>query len=209
MRLGEKVSPRRGAAIGRGTAMTACGSWGVAALAPPLEQDLVGVEPEVERVVAQEALGVDGAGELAIVAALERGEVAGADLRVPLRAVQVDALALASGEEALGEAGCGVGWPARAYHALRPEPRAGPDPVVVTRRPVLLVLLGSVPATRRRAARATVRRTGYRRPSAGRPEDVRACSVARIVDVVLGTEPVVGAVDLARRGRDCADPAAR
>ena len=72
----------------------------LAALAPPLAEDVVGVEAEVERVVAQEALRVDGARQLAVVAALERGEVAGPDLRVALGAVQVDALALARRERA-------------------------------------------------------------------------------------------------------------
>ncbi len=81
---------------------------GLAALAPPLLEDLVGVEAEVERVVAQEALRVDRAGELLPVAALHRVEVARPDLRVALGAVQVDALALARLVEALRQARGGV-----------------------------------------------------------------------------------------------------
>ena len=107
--LGEKVSPWRGAVIGRGTAMTGCRVASLAALAAPLVEDLLGIEPEVERVVAQEALRVDGAGQLLVIAALEGAQVAGPDLRVALGPVQVHALALAGGVQALGQAGRRVG----------------------------------------------------------------------------------------------------
>ncbi len=80
----------------------------VASLSAPLEQYLIGVEAEIERVVAQEALRVDRAGQLAVIAPLEGGQVACPDLGVALGAVQVHALPLASGEEAFGQAGCDV-----------------------------------------------------------------------------------------------------
>ena len=80
----------------------------VAPLAAPLADDLLGVQPEVERVVAQEALGVDGAGELGVLAVLEGGQVPGPDLGVALGAVQVDALALARRQQALRERGAGL-----------------------------------------------------------------------------------------------------
>ena len=73
----------------------------VAPLTAPLLEDLVGVEAEVERVVAQEALGVDGPGQVPPLALLERGQVAGADLRVALGSRKVDALVLAGREQAL------------------------------------------------------------------------------------------------------------
>ena len=113
-RLGEKVRPWRGAAIGRGTARTGVDLLAVAALAAPLVQDLVRIEAEIERVVAQEALRVDGARQLAVVAALEGAEIAGPDLRVALGAVQVDALALARVVEPLRQARRGLGRDAAA-----------------------------------------------------------------------------------------------
>ena len=105
----------------------------VAALAAPLEEDLVGVEPEVEGVVAQEALRVDRPGELAVVAALERAEVARPDLRVALGAVQVDALGLAGGQQPLGQgrlrtrppAGVAAAGTASADRRLGGAPRLG------------------------------------------------------------------------------------
>ena len=76
----------------------------VAALTTPLDQDLVRVEPEVERVVAQEALGVDRARQLLVVAALEGAQVARPDLGVALGPVEVDALALACGVQPFRQA---------------------------------------------------------------------------------------------------------
>ncbi len=61
----------------------------------PAIQHLHRVEPQVERVVAQEALGIDRAGQLRVVAVLECRQVPGADLGVALRTVEVDALLLA------------------------------------------------------------------------------------------------------------------
>ena len=148
---GEKVRPWRGAAIGRGTAMTGAGSAAVAALAPPLAQDLVRVEPEVERVVAQEALGVDRAGQLLVVAALEGAQVARPDLGVALGAVQVDALALARGVQALGQAS---GRARRRRHA------SGVRPVDPDRPLELLVASSSVVPVE-----SVVRAAGGRRSS--------------------------------------------
>ena len=112
---GENVRPGRGASSGLGTARTgSAGIDDVALLPLPLADDVLGVEPEVERVVAQEALGVDGARQLGVLAVLEGGEVAGADLRVPLGAIEVDTLALASRVEPLGQRRAGVGGEALA-----------------------------------------------------------------------------------------------
>src|SRR4029079_14931595 len=80
----------------------------LAALAPPLPDDLFGIEPEIQRVVAQEALRVEVAGQLAVLAPLQGRQVAGANLRVALGAVEVDALALARRVEPLGEAQAGA-----------------------------------------------------------------------------------------------------
>ena len=71
-------------------------------LAPAIE-DLVWLEAEVDRVVAQEALGVDRRRQLVPVAVLERRQVAQADLGVALGAIQVDALALARELERLAD----------------------------------------------------------------------------------------------------------
>ncbi len=123
--LGEKVRPWRGRRDrlrhddGRRRLLD------VAALAPPLEQDLVGVEPEIERVVAQEALRVDRAGELLVVAALQRAQVACPDLRVALGAIEIDALALARGVEALRKARTGIDASRRGRRRTdRPSPPA-------------------------------------------------------------------------------------
>ena len=89
----------------RGTTMAGGASFALPRSRAPLEQDLVRVEAEVQRVVAQEALGVDGARQLLLVAALEGAEVAGPDLGVAFGAVEVHALALARGVQALRQAG--------------------------------------------------------------------------------------------------------
>ena len=123
MTPGENVRPRRGAASGRGTAMTGAGGPHVAALAAPLAEDLLGLEAEVQRVVAQEALRVDGARQLAVVAALEGGQVAGPDLRVALGAVEVDALALAGGVQPLGQRRDGLDATATTARAARGSTR--------------------------------------------------------------------------------------
>ena len=81
----------------------------IPALATPLEQDIVRVQAEVQRVIAQESLGVDRSRELAVVTALEGSEVADPDLGVALSAVEVDALALSCGEQAFGQARSGLG----------------------------------------------------------------------------------------------------
>ncbi len=104
-RPGEKVRPLRGVDDGARHRDDGLRLAVGAALAPPLEQDVVRIEAEIQRVVAQEALGVDGTRQLAVVATLEGGEVARPDLRVPFRAVEVDALALPCRQESLGKAG--------------------------------------------------------------------------------------------------------
>ena len=71
-------------------------------VAPALE-DVVGIEAQVDGVVAQEALRVDRRRQLVVVAVLERGEIAQPDLRVALGAIQVDALALAGGLKRLAD----------------------------------------------------------------------------------------------------------
>ena len=124
----------------------------VAPLAPPLADHVLGIEPEVERVVAQEALGVDGARQLRVVAVLERGEVAGPDLRVALGAVEVDALALARGDEALGQARDRPPWRS-ARSASRP-PRRPPHARLVPSCLVLVAAVGPGPSSRRRTTRA-------------------------------------------------------
>src|SRR5439155_17207808 len=53
------------------------------------------VEPEVDGVVAQEALRVHGPGQVAVVARLEGAQVAHPDLGVALGPDEVDALVLA------------------------------------------------------------------------------------------------------------------
>ena len=139
---GENVRPWRGDSSGLRDREHGLGrDRRVAALAPPLADDVLGVEPEVERVVAQEALRVDGARQLGVVALLERGEVAGADLRVALGAVEVDALALArrragaraaTGRPRVASRAVGVArrrGPAAARlvpSCRRPRPRRGP-----------------------------------------------------------------------------------
>ena len=95
------MAPRSGFGA---SARTACGSLRIAPLASPLEQDVIRVEAQVQRVVAQEALGVDVAGQLPVVTTLEGGEVASPDLGVPLGPVQVDALALARRQQSLRQA---------------------------------------------------------------------------------------------------------
>ena len=140
-RNGENVRPLRGVAIGRGTVMTGAISRWLAALAPPLGEDLVRVEPEVERVVAQEALRVDVAGELLPVAALQRGEIAGPDLRVALGAVQVDALALARRVEPLGQAQDRLGGRRRRLGALAADGAA--ELVACRHRLVLVRIVGA------------------------------------------------------------------
>src|SRR4029079_6152257 len=72
--------------------------------APPLAQDVLGVEAEVDRLVAQEALRVDGSGQVAVVARLERAQAPDPDLGLALGADQVDALALARGGQPVGQA---------------------------------------------------------------------------------------------------------
>ena len=106
---GENVRPLRGAARGRGAIGTGADSRRRTSLASPLVEDLVRVEAEVERVVAQEALRVDVARQLLVVATLERAQVARPDLRVALGPVQVDALGFAGRVQALGEAERRVG----------------------------------------------------------------------------------------------------
>ena len=98
---------RRGEGLGDGQHRLG-GDLRVAALPPPLADDVLGVEAEVERVVAQEALRVDGARQLAVLAVLEGGEVAGPDLGVALGPVEVHALALAGREQALRQRRTGL-----------------------------------------------------------------------------------------------------
>src|SRR3990172_6490151 len=81
----------------------------VSDLGLPLRQHRLGVEAQVERVVAQEAFRVHRSGKFPEVAALERSEEPGADLRVPLGTVQVNALALARVEQHLAQPGHGRG----------------------------------------------------------------------------------------------------
>ena len=66
---GENVRPWRGASSGRGTVEHGLvRDERVAALAAPLADDVLGVEAEVQRVVAQEALRVHGARQLGVLA---------------------------------------------------------------------------------------------------------------------------------------------
>src|SRR5439155_24031167 len=74
-----------------------------AQLAPVVGHDDVGVEPQVLGVVAQEALRVDRARELAELARFQGGEVARPDLRITGGSFQFDALALARHQEDLSE----------------------------------------------------------------------------------------------------------
>ncbi len=106
----------------------------VATLAAPLEEDLVRVQAEVQRVVAQEALGVDRPRQLTVVAAFQGGQVAGPDLRVALGAVEVDALALAGREQALRQARGRVRrQAARRVRSFRPD--RSPDLIPRRHRP--------------------------------------------------------------------------
>ena len=70
----------------------------------PIEVDEVfRVEPQVDAVVAEEALRVHRTRQVPVLACLEGGEVAAPDLRVALHAVEVDALRLAGGAEHLAQ----------------------------------------------------------------------------------------------------------
>ncbi len=113
----------------------------VAPLVAPLEEDLVRVEAQVEGVVAQEALGVDGSREFPVVAALQGGKVASADLRVALRPIQIDALPLARGEEPLRQAGRRLGGDRGAVVEVG-TPTFGAAPCLFSgRHPVRCVLV--------------------------------------------------------------------
>ena len=164
----------------------------LAALAPPLEEDLVRVEAEVQRVVAQEALGVDRARQLAVLAALEGAQVARPDLRVALGAVEVDALALAGGEQALRRGRPPVRRPASAGW-LRSGPRFGGG-----RRRGWSCGRSQSSGGPCRALRRPVPGSGYPTSSTA---PSRAAVRARIVDVGVAHEPVVRAVDDPRHGR--------
>ncbi len=94
----------------------------VAAFAAPLDEDLVGVEAEVQGVVAEESLRVDGSRQLLVVAPLECPEIARANLRVALGPVEIDALAFSGGVEPLGERRAGVGGRGRQSF-VRPRPQ--------------------------------------------------------------------------------------
>jgi hypothetical protein len=69
----------------------------------PAHDDHVGVESEVRRVVAKEALGVDVARQLLELASLQGVEEAGTNAGISLRRGEVDALALARGQQQLTE----------------------------------------------------------------------------------------------------------
>ena len=99
------LKPWRGAVIGCGGGATLTTSTlrGWSASRRQRADDLVGVEAEVERVVAQEAPRVDGRGKVIHVATLERDEMAGADLRLAFSPDQIDALALSRGLEDLSD----------------------------------------------------------------------------------------------------------
>ena len=96
----------------------------VTALAAPLEEDLVGIETEIQGVVAQEALRVDRPGQLAVLAPLEGAEIACPDLRVALGAVEVDALASRAASSRSGRSACGSAG-ARSGRQPRPGRRSG------------------------------------------------------------------------------------
>ena len=93
-----RAASGRGAAGARGR-LPGCGG----ALDPVEVDQVLGIEPEVRPVVAQEALRVDRAGQVRIVAELERGEIALPDLRVALDAGEVHTLPLAGGAQDLPE----------------------------------------------------------------------------------------------------------
>ena len=78
---------------------------GGADLQPEEIDQVVGVEAEVEAVVAQEAAGVDGPRQVAVLAVLEGGQVADPDLGVALDTRQVDEPGLASGPQHFAELG--------------------------------------------------------------------------------------------------------
>ena len=71
-------------------------------VAPALEH-LFGIEPEVDGVVAQEALGVDRRRQVLVGTVFQRRQVAQPDLGVALGAVQIHALALAGQLERLAK----------------------------------------------------------------------------------------------------------
>ena len=96
------------------------------ALAAPGAEGLVGVQPEVDGVVAQEPPGVDAARQLLLVAALHRREVLAADLGLALGAQEVHALRLARRGQAVGQALPGRRGPWLLRRALRPA-AAGPS----------------------------------------------------------------------------------
>ena len=93
-------------------------------LLAPAGQHLVGVEPEVGGVVAQEALGVDGRRQVRDVAAFERHEMTRADLRLALGARQIDALAFAGGLQDLTDIGGTLGLVRPRVPARRSSPDA-------------------------------------------------------------------------------------
>ena len=152
-----------GRAIGRGTAIAGVRLARVAALAPPLLEDLVGIEPEVQRVVAQEALRVDGARELLVVAALEapRGSARGSSCRAP---PGTGRRPCARGRRTAAPAGstgrARVGAMARAARSGRPGPLASE---LVPRRHSLIPVRVRRPRRRARRRRvATEHRPGVR-----------------------------------------------
>ncbi len=152
MITGEKVRPCLGAASGLGTDEGGLrGHLGVATLAAPLADHVIRIEAQVQRVVAQEALRVDGSRQLGVLAVLERREVAGADLRVPLRTVQVNALALAGSEQALRQQGAGL-LGVRSVAIARIG--ADPSDSISRRHPPSSSSTGPGPSARRRTTRA-------------------------------------------------------
>ena len=100
---------------------------------PPLIANLVCVETQVDGVVVQEALGVDVARELQVVAALQRRQELRPDLDIPLDAVQVDPFGLSRAAQSLADEGCA---PAAAVRSAATPSEWSPD------RPAWLVLRG-------------------------------------------------------------------
>jgi hypothetical protein len=122
----------------------------VAPLALPLARDVLRVEPEVERVVAQEALGVHGSRQVGVLARLERGEVLDADLGLALGAQQVDALALSGLDQSLRERGAGF----RRVDTVAVTPLGAPPPCLVASRHAPSSSPAVAPSSRRRTIRA-------------------------------------------------------
>ena len=91
----------------------------IAALAAPLLEHVLGIQSEVDRVIAQEPLRIDGPRKLPVVASFQGTKVAGSDLGVAFCSKQVDALALTGTRQSIRQGRRRVGRCARPVRRHR------------------------------------------------------------------------------------------